>query len=313
MKSILHISIIPLILLISSKISQAQSLQELSSAPPAFRSSININTPTNTFIKKRSFEFQIRHRFGMITPDEAVIKDFLGMDLTANIQFAFQVPLGSKTMLGVSRTKSGKTYSMQIKRALMIQNESGTRPVSVSFYTAADANSNDFSKVQPNTYFSDGTTPFENKFDHRLSYNSQLIFSRRVHERISLQLSPGIIYRNLVSVREENLTGFIPLSGTVKSGTFSSFLFEYAYLINHITENNLHPVSIGYEFGTAGHVFQITVSSSPALNETELYTSTPCNYDKGEFYLGFNIRRVFWQKKKLQRDLLKQQNSIKAN
>ncbi len=266
-----------------------------------FRNTIHINIPTTTIPGRYGFEFQLRHRFGSIKTDRTVVTDFLGTDLNANIQFGFAFPVGNTTMFGLSRAKSGKTYTVLGKQVIMRQRVDNRYPVSLAIYADVGVNTAEFKNVAPNTYFEDSVTPFKNKFTHRLTYTTQLLVSRKFGERLSLQLSPAFIYLNLVPAGMVNYTMALPLSLAVKTGTYSSFLLEYAYVINYRTENKLYPVSLGYEFGTAGHVFQIIASSSASLLEGNLYTAEQCNYIKGEFFLGFNMKRTFWHKKKIKR------------
>ena len=286
------------LLTIHSQIAIAQQEVFEDNSLNAFRNTININFPTTTMIAPRSFEFQIRHRFGSLKPDKTVITDFLGFDATANIHFLFDMALGKKTMISVGRLKTDKTFELGIKRNFLNQVEDNSTPFSLSGYADVSIKTISFNKIPPNTFFEDSITPFKNKFTHRLHYVSQLLISKKFDNLLSLQLSPALIYRNLVAINESNLTFAIPLSGTIKTGLFTSILFEYAYLINYTTENNLHPISIGFEFGTAGHIFQLIASSTAGLSETEIYTSTPIDYSRGEFLLGFNIRRTFVKKPK---------------
>ena len=273
-----------------------------------FRNTIHINTPTTTIPSRYSFEFQLRHWFGNIKADRTIVTDFLGTDLSANIQFGFSFPVGNTTMFGVNRTKSGKTFTLLGKQMIMRQHADNRYPVSLAVYADVGIQTTEFKNVAPNTYFEDGVTPFENKFTHRLSYNTQLLISRKFGKHLALQLSPAFIYQNLVPAGRENFTTVLPVSGAVRTGMYSSLLFEYAYVINSHTENKLYPVSLGYEFGTTGHVFQIIASSSAGLLEGNIYTVEQYNYIKGEFFLGFNMKRTFWNKKKIKR--LSRQNKI---
>ncbi|MBK7885905.1 MAG: hypothetical protein IPN36_03125 [Bacteroidetes bacterium] len=263
-----------------------------------FRNTILINSASTTIVPRKSFEFHIRHRFGLIEPDRTVITNFLGMDGTSNIQFSFAFPLGNKTMIGVGRTRNDKTYNLNFKRVLLSQTEDNKIPFTVALYTNFDIKTNSFAKISSNAYFSDGVTPFKNKFNHRISYFTQLIFSKKIQNLISLQLSPAFIYQNLAEYNQDNYSYALPVSCAVKTGFYSSIIIEYAYLVNYTTENNLHPLSIAMEFGTAGHVFQVIATTSQALTEPELYTSTPTAYTKGNFLLGFNLRRTFRLKNK---------------
>lgn len=264
----------------------------------AFRNTININCPTTTMIPTKSFQFQIQHRFGQLKPDKTIITDFFGFDATANIRFLFDIALGKKTMISVGRLKTDKTFELQLKRAILNQTEDNRTPISVSAYTYASIKTTPFAKIPNNTFFGDSVTPFKNKFNHRLHYVSQIIISKNLDGLLSLQLSPTFIYRNLVDINQTNYSFALPVSGAIKTGLFTSIIFEYAYLINYETENKLHPLSIGFEFGTAGHAFQIIASSTAGLSESEIYTSTPIDYSRGEFLLGFNLRRTFVSKPK---------------
>ena len=149
-----------------------------------------------------------------------------------------------------------------------------------------------------NSFFADSTTAFEYKFSHKFSYNAQFIVSRKFGNRLSFQLAPVLIYENLVEIGRENHSIALPISGRFRFGLLSSSLiFEYAPVLTSTSEDFMDPISIGVEFGTAGHVFQLTVSSSNYILEKNLYTRPSGDYTDGEFSLGFNIKRTFWSKK----------------
>ena len=70
-------------------------------------------------------------------------------------------------------------------------------------------------------------------------------------------------------------------------------------MFNNRTGETVDPLAIGIEFGTAGHVFQLVVSSTPNIREQNIYTRQNIDYKNGDFVLGFNITRVWWLKKYL--------------
>jgi hypothetical protein len=266
----------------------------------AFRSPGLINAQTTVMPALHGFEFSIRHRFGTVRPDMDAVKNFFGLDLVANIRFGFIVPVSSKMYVGAGRTKNGKTYDLEAKYLLFSQTTDGTTPVSVALYADAAANTDDFLPIPKYAYFENGITPFQYKFNHRLAYNSQVIISRTFGENLSLQVTPTIIHHNLVSPGVDNRTIALPVSGAFKTGINSSFLFEYAYRFNNKPADHLYPISAAMEFGTAGHIFQLVLSSSQELLEQHLYTNPVADYRNGKFMLGFNIKRTFWNKKKIQ-------------
>ncbi len=263
-----------------------------------FRSIQLINMQTTEVIPQRGFDFSIRHRFGMTGFDSTSYKQLLGLDLPANIRFAFDFPILKNLYVGAGRTKNGKTIDLETKYLFLRQTEDNLMPFSVAAYFSTGIMTDAFPRVSDYSYMADLVTPFTYRFSHRLSYNFQMIFARKFTEGLSLQIAPVLIYKNLVPAGAENQTFSIPVGGAIKTGLKSSFIFEYAYRFNNRPLNNDYPLSIAFESGTAGHVFQIVISSTSELIEQDAYTKTSFNYLKGKFALGFNIRRVFWYKRK---------------
>ena len=243
------------------------------------------------------FDFTIMHRFGKIGLNDEFYKSFLGFDLPANIRFSLSYKLSDRAYVGVGRTKIGKTIDVEGKYLLLRQKQNES-PISVAIYNNTGINTDAYRGESPLAFFADSVTPFENKFVHRFSYNTQLIISRKFSEKWSLQLSPTFVYQNLVEgVAKSHHTFVLPFSGRFQYSFGSAILFEYAYKLNNMSDNQLdNPFSLGFEFGTAGHVFQVFMSNSYYIRETNIYTQEPYNfYDKpNEFVLGFNIRRVWW-------------------
>jgi len=262
----------------------------------AFKNKQLINA--QTAVIPEGFDFTIMHRFGKIGLDDRLYKDFLGFDSPANIRFSLSYKLNDRAYVGVGRTKIGKTIDLEGKYVLLRQTTDNSTPLSVAIFNNAGINTEPFNDYGPNAFFSDSITPFENKLTHRLSYTTELILSRKFGEKVSLQLSPTVVYKNLVlGLEDDHFTFVLPFSGRFQYSFGSAILLEYAYKLNNRSESALdNPFSLGLEFGTAGHVFQVFMSNSYYLREANIYTLEPYNfYDSPhEFVLGFNIRRVWW-------------------
>ncbi|MCG3165339.1 MAG: hypothetical protein POELPBGB_01102 [Bacteroidia bacterium] len=290
--------VLAILILLAASVIPSYSQEEEITYVTIFRSIQLINMQTAEVIPQKGFDFSIRHRFGMIGADSSVYQQFLGLDLPANIRFGFAFPILKNLYVGAGRTKTGKTIDLEAKYLFLRQTEDNKMPFSIAAYFNTGIMTDKFPKVPDYAYFSDNTTPFEYKFSHRLGYNIQLIFARKFSERISFQIAPVLIYKNLVAAGAENHTFSIPVGGAIKTSLKSSVIFEYAYRFNNRPEHNDYPLSIAWESGTVGHTFQIVISSSNELLEQETYTKKSFNYLKGNFALGFNMRRVFWYKKK---------------
>ena len=248
---------------------------------------------------RRSFGFMIQHRFGTISPDEQAWKQFVGLDLPANIRFAFQYAPIKDAHLELARSKNGKTWDMGAKVRLLKQTVEDEVPLSVTVLGNVALMSDDFPPTSDELYFADGVTPFEYRFEHRLSYAAQAIVARRFNERFSLQVAPVLMYRNLAPVGGSNLTMALAMSTRWKVTTKGSILFEVCPLLaGGPEEDQLEPIALGYELATQGHVFQIVLASAQEMIDQRLYSTAPSRYDEGYFHMGFNIARILFVKPK---------------
>ncbi len=264
----------------------------------AFIATKLLNNQTTNVLAPGGWQLIIEHRFGIIGTDSTIYHQFLGMDLPANIRLGAAFPISERWYWGFGRTKVDKTIDLESKYLILRQTKDNPTPVSIAGYVNFMLRTDPFPEEPPNSYFADSLTAFEYKFSHKLSYNTQLIISRKFGNRLSIQLAPVMIYENLVEIGRENYTFALPVSGRFRFGFLNtSLIFEYAPVFNNKPEDYVNPLSLGVEFGTSGHVFQLIVGSSNFILEKNLYTRSSGDYRDGEFSLGFNIRRTFWSKK----------------
>lgn len=259
-----------------------------------FRGTQFINSQTVEVNPAKSWEFNIRHRFGIVGVDSTAYQEFLGLDLPANIRLGIAFPLTERLSVGIGRTKMRKFVDGEIKYVLLRQTVSNKMPVSVSLYSNAGIRTQKFARLSENSYYGDSLTPFEYRFEHRLSYCTELIVARKFSDKLSMQIAGTFVYKNLVSPGQDNATFGITLSGMITTGASSGIIFEYAYRFNNRPEANAYPLAIGWEFGTPGHVFQIFLCSTNEIPEQDVYTINSFNYLKGNFAIGFNIKRTSW-------------------
>jgi len=261
-----------------------------------FNYGVLVNTQTTETVPKGGFELRILHRFGemdLTNFNETVWDEFLGFDGSANIRFGFSYALSDRFQIGVGRTKINKAFDFEGKYRLWRQKETGM-PISVTLYFNTVLSARDFPEVGPNEFFSDLVTPFEYKFAHRFSYNTQVLLSKKIGEKISLELNPTFIYKTLVPPGYENYSIGTTFGGRFKTGITSSILFEFTAKFNNRMDDYKDPISIGYEIGTAGHAFQMFISTTNQITEQNIYYSQPLDYTDGKLLIGFNIKRTFW-------------------
>jgi hypothetical protein len=76
-----------------------------------------------------------------------------------------------------------------------------------------------------------------------------------------------------------------------------SLNLEYATRLNlpEGFESSYHnPLTLGLDIETGGHVFQLVISNSQAMNDAAVFTNAPGRWDgTKKLYFGFNMYRVF--------------------
>jgi len=296
-KIIKYVSLFVLVSFSIEKISAQENIfEEDEFISNIFNYGILINSQTTETTKKGSFDLRIQHRFGELDVNrfkESVVDEFLGFDGSANIRFGFTFGVSDRLQLGIGRTKIGKVFDFEAKYKLMRQKETKS-PFSLTLYFNTAISTVSFPEVGPNEFFSDLETPFTYKFSDRLAYNTQLLISKKIGETISLELNPTFIYKNLVTPGNENLVFATTFGGRIKTGLTSSVIFEFTKKFNNRQDNYTDPISLGYEIGTAGHAFQIFITTSNQIIEQGIFFSDTSDYTEGEILLGFNIKRTFW-------------------
>ncbi|PHS60575.1 MAG: hypothetical protein COB12_12995 [Flavobacterium sp.] len=233
----------------------------------------------------------ISHRFGSV---QNGIDDFFGLDNSVT-QFKFIYGFYDWLNVGVSRTSNQKKYGLQVKYRLKQQEKNGF-PVTIVGYNLITANTSLDDDIFPNIEFSD-----------RLTYTSQIIFSRKFNKRISAIISPTYIHENLatrsfveqtdgttLTYDEENDQFAVGLGGRYKISDVVSITMDYGIHMNR-NSNSVYrnPLSIGTDLELGDHVFQVHFSNAQAMVEEGFVTQAQGNWGDGDFFFGFNLIRIF--------------------
>jgi hypothetical protein len=140
----------------------------------------------------------------------------------------------------------------------------------------------------------------ENYFSSRMYYTGQLIIGRKFSDAFSMQISPTIVHRNLVStIDEQNDVLAIGVAARQKLTKRLSINVEYVYVLpDQILDTYENSLSVGFDIETGGHVFQLHFTNSTSMIEKGFVTETSGNWLDGDIHFGFNISRVFtlWRK-----------------
>lgn len=232
-------------------------------------------------------DFKISHRFDPINNG---VYDLFGLD-GASIRFGLDYGITSRLMVGAGRSSNEKIIDGFAKYKILRQS-TGKRnmPVTLSYLVDAQIKT---------VKFPDETR--DNKFSSRFYYTHQLLLARKFNERLSLQLMPTLVHRNLVRTTEDKNDVFaIGGAGRVKLSRRVTFNVEYYYVpTGQIVSNDYaNSLSFGFEIETGGHVFSLHFTNAQDMTYKGFITETPVDFfDKNGIRFGFNISRVFTIKK----------------
>ncbi len=243
----------------------------------AFESSNIIDNPTNVLLRKNALEVQMQHRFGTINGGE---NDMAGFWAPSNIRIALSYGIHDRVTIGYGTTKFDRLQDFSWKVALLKQTQSGSMPISVSYYgnfTIDARKKENFNLIQD-----------------RYSYFNQLIIAKRFSSKVSFQIAPSVSHYNLVATTMQNDLVSVAIGGRVKISPQTSILVDYSQPITQFDASQPKPgFSVGAEFATSAHEFQIFLSNYNGIVPQKNYMFNQNDFFKGDFLIGFNITRIY--------------------
>jgi hypothetical protein len=254
-----------------------------------FKGTRIITGQSNENISKKHLNFLILHRFGELK-DDAWYYSLLGFD-EAKVRLAFDYGITDKLMVGVGRSSVLKVYDMNVKYKIAQQTVGGKSnfPIAISYYGNMGIDTKTFQDTSINNYFTS-----------RLNFCHQLILARKFNDKVSLQITPTIVHRNLVEKKNTPNDIFaIGLGGSFKITRSTRLNIEYYPRLNGTnekTESGLeynNYLGIGFDIETGGHVFQLMFSNSTYMYEQGFVTQTTGSWKDFGIRLGFNLSRTF--------------------
>ena len=294
-----------LLILISTGV-QAQDEEEKEKPRPqrkAFESSVLIDNQSDVVNSSKTLEWNIQHRFGTV---ENGSKDLYGMFAASNIRLGFSYTPIERLAIGFGLSKIAVTnpyIDLNVKYKILQQTRENEMPVNLTFFgsTAID-------------------TRNESNFDeslHRLSYFGELIMSRRISKKFSVQGTVMMSHFNAVDSLYTNDIFGIGLGARYKVSSQGSILFEWTEpLTEHAINDPVHGdltrakgpyrnIAIAFEIATSAHAFQITFGIyrdllqqyNLAYNDTrtaqDLFNANDNSWYKFQYAIGFNMTRLW--------------------
>lgn len=253
----------------------------------AFKSPRVIMAHSMEMLRPGVLDFRILHRFGRVNGGGY---EFFGLDGPATVRLGLDYGITGDLTVGVGRSTFNKELDGFVKYRV-IQQATGQKASPVSLIAIAGS-------TLTTLRWSDPTR--KNYFSSRISYYGQVIVGRKFSEAVTLQLMPSIVHRNLVPTEQDANDLFAAgIGGRIKLSRRISFNVDYHYVINPNNAAGFHnPLSVGFDFETGGHVFQLHFTNSKGMNERAFLAATEYDWGKGDIFFGFNISRQFQIKKK---------------
>lgn len=224
----------------------------------------------------KEFYFVVSHRFGSVKDG---ISEFFGLDM-ATTKIGGVYGITNWLSVSASRHTMLKVYEAAVKYRLARQSDDF--PVDIIGYNTIDIN----------TFIEEEDYP-KLEFTDRLTYISQLLISRKVNSKLSFELVPSYIHKNLYNPDIENNDQFsLGAGGRMKLSKRLSLNLEYVYNIDK-PDFYVNPLSVGLDIETGGHIFQLLFTNSQAMTESGYITNAAGDWGNGDFFFGFNLYRVF--------------------
>lgn len=252
----------------------------------AFESVWLIDNQTTHVPLRRTFEFDILHRFGTVKNG---YDDFFGLYAPSNIRIGFGYTPINRLMIGLGFTKERLLWDVNWKYAILTAKPNNNVPVNVTYY----GNIGIDTRKKEN---------FVNSTD-RYTYFHQLMVSKKLTRDFTVQGSISLSHFNAVQgyvddageqkgkMKNDHLA--FSILGRYKISDAFAFIGNYDQPITKHPTNNPNPnISFGVELATPLHAFQVFFGNYKYIVPQYNNVLNQNNYTDGAFLIGFNITRL---------------------
>ena len=236
-----------------------------------------VNGQSVELVSKGDLLFLIQHRFGTLNSGAY---NLYGLD-NSQVRFGLDYGVNDWVSIGLGRSSFFKTIDANSKIKLVSQSKGEDAfPFSLVWYSSVFFKQSIWEDMQKENYV----------MSDQMSYAHQFLVARKMNSNLSVQLSPTLVHKNVVTKGDAHDLLSIGLGARHKLTSRISVNAEYFLQLNK--ESTINPLSIGVDIETGGHVFSLHSSNSRGMNEHAFLTET-MDWTQGNIYFGFNISRVF--------------------
>jgi len=261
-----------------SRVDQARTVEL------TFPTSRNLNLPTSEPLGRGEFYYSIMHTFGEVRDGAGT---FWGIDRGANVRFSMEYGITDRASVVLARSSMDRVYEMGARVRLLSQGTDGSPPVSVGLQVSGGIMTLDED-------FLGETAPFLDRTN--LSAALPVAWGSG---RLSLLVVPmgASFHRTFAFQRLENPTDLghlgIGFGARVKRGQIVSFTGQVLPTRGMDSGDVTTVLGLGVDLETGGHVFQVFLTNTQALNDAYLLAAAAGTIGDGAFRFGFNVNRSF--------------------
>lgn len=241
------------------------------------------NGNTTELLKKGKMQFLISHRMGNINLGYKELWGFY----QATSRLSLDLGITEKITIGLATHTRKKLFDAYFKYSIFKQSTGYKQfPVNIVWYSSIAINTSPLNYPENKTYL-----------EARTSYTHQLLISKKFNAKLSFQISPTILHRNMVATPNDNNTVFA--SGFLlkrkifrKTSIVADYFLVPSGQISSI--KNYNSLSFGIEIETSRkHAFQIFITNSIGMDDIEYILETKEKFNTNGWHIGFNISTLF--------------------
>jgi len=241
------------------------------------------NHPTTDVLPRGEMKLYFGHRMGEVGTG---VDGLFGL-YSANSRIGVDLGLLKNVTIGMGSTSQSKLYDGYAKW-LMVKQGWKKMPVSIGIFTNATIATGDLG------YPSDAKV----ETWQRLSYTTELMFSRKFCDRFSAQLMASYVHRNMTStINDKNGVFAAGVAANIKITNVWHIAAEYSYVPKgqvDLEGFRSSQLSVGVQIHTGPrHVFQLFFSNSGGINENTVLTQSTGGKGLKHLRLCFNIPTTF--------------------
>ena len=293
--------IILILLILGIALTNTFAQEEEGSQPVyAFNSGILIDAQTSYIPDAKTLEFIIQHKFGSLENGKS---DLWGIYAPgSNIRLGLNYVLVKNLQIGAGITKKNMYTDLSAKWTAL-QQTTKNMPISLTLYGNVAIDGRDAETLGTGKVVDTKgeTLPTSIGFNERLAYFSELIVSRKFCDYFSLQAGVSFTHYNMVAWDYDHDVVGIHVNGKIKFSPQGSLIFNYDQplkidKVSELTNWDTHAkenVSIGVEFFTFTHAFQIYVGTADGIIPQDMMMNNNKDWTDKGLAFGFTITRLW--------------------